>query len=74
VIAGGLADLVIGMGIAFRKTARPALLAALALSIFYAVAGTLLLPRLWIEPLGPIVKIFPIFLTMVTALILLRDR
>jgi uncharacterized protein YbjT (DUF2867 family) len=74
VIAGGLADLVIGIGIAFRKTARPALLAALALSIFYAVAGTLLLPRLWIEPLGPIVKIFPIFVTMVTALILLRDR
>lgn len=74
VIAGGLADLAIGFGIAVRRTARPALLAGLAISLFYAAAGTLLVPRLWIDPLGPMVKIWPIFVLMLVALSLLRDR
>ncbi len=74
VIAGGLADLLIGIGIAFRRTARPALYAALTISLFYAVAGSALVPRLWIDPLGPMVKIWPIVVLMLVALALLRDR
>lgn len=74
VIAGGLADLAIGIGIAIRRTARPALWAGIALALFYAVAGSILLPRLWIEPLGPLLKIWPIILLMSVALATLRDR
>ncbi|MFC7398296.1 SDR family oxidoreductase [Chelatococcus sp. GCM10030263] len=74
VIAGGLADLLIGIGIAFRRTARPALYAALAISLFYAAAGTAILPRLWIDPLGPMVKIWPIIVLNLAAFALLRDR
>jgi uncharacterized protein YbjT (DUF2867 family) len=74
VIAGGLADLLIGIGIAFRRTARPALYAALAISLFYAAAGTAILPRLWIDPLGPMVKIWPIIVLNLMAFGLLRDR
>jgi uncharacterized protein YbjT (DUF2867 family) len=74
VIAGGLADLLIGIGIAFRRTARPALYAALAISLFYAAAGTTILPRLWIDPLGPMVKIWPIIVFNLVALAILRDR
>src|SRR5205823_4186036 len=40
VIAGGIADLAIGIGIAVRRSARLALYLALAVSFFYAVAGT----------------------------------
>jgi uncharacterized protein YbjT (DUF2867 family) len=74
VIAGGLADLVIGIGIAIRRFARPALYAALGISIFYIVAGTFMLPRLWLDPLGPMMKIWPILALNFTALAILRDR
>lgn len=74
VILGGLADLAIGVGIAVRRTARPALYAALILSAFYIVAGTAILPRLWIEPLGPLVKIWPILALNLVALAILEDR
>jgi uncharacterized protein YbjT (DUF2867 family) len=74
VIAGGLADLLIGIGIAVRRFTRPALYAALAISLFYVAAGTILLPRLWLEPLGPLAKIWPILMLNLTALAILKDR
>lgn len=74
VVAGSLADLVIGIGILFRRTAKPALLAALCLSLFYALAGTILLPRLWAEPIGPMLKIWPILVLNLVALATLDDR
>jgi uncharacterized protein YbjT (DUF2867 family) len=74
VIAGGLADLLIGIGIAVRRFTRPALYAALAISLFYVVAGSVLLPRLWLEPLGPLTKIWPILMLNLTALAILKDR
>jgi len=74
VIAGGLADLAIGIAIAIRRTSRWGLYAALAISLFYALAGSILLPRLWIEPLGPLLKIWPIIMLNLVALALLRDR
>ncbi len=74
VLAGGLADLLIGIGIAIRRFTRPALYAALAISLFYVAAGTILLPRLWVEPLGPLAKIWPILMLNLTALAILKDR
>jgi uncharacterized protein YbjT (DUF2867 family) len=74
VVAGALADLCIGIAIALRRTARPALWAAVALSLVYAVLGTLLVPRLWIEPLGPMLKIWPIVALHLAALAILEDR
>jgi uncharacterized protein YbjT (DUF2867 family) len=74
VVAGALADLIMGVGIAWRRTTRPALLAAVAISLFYAAAGTLLLPRLWIDPLGPMLKIWPILALNLLLLAILDDR
>lgn len=74
VIAGALADLTIGLGIAYRPTAKLALYGALALSLFYVVAGSILLPRLWAEPLGPLWKIWPILALNIVALAILDDR
>ena len=73
-IAGALADLAIGVGIAMRRTARAALWAGIALSMTYAIAGAALVPRLLIDPLGPLLKIVPIVLLMLVALAILRDR
>nr|WP_246526314.1 SDR family oxidoreductase [Plastoroseomonas hellenica] len=74
VIAGGIADLAIGAALLHRRSARPALLAALALSVAYLVAGTLILPRLWADPLGPLLKVAPILMLHLVALATLEDR
>ena len=62
------------MGIAVRRSARFTLYGALAISIPYATAGTIILPRLWLDPLGPLVKIFPIMVLNLVALAILKDR
>jgi uncharacterized protein YbjT (DUF2867 family) len=74
VIAGALADIAIGVGIAFRRTARGALWAAIAISVFYMVAGTFVLPRLWLDPVGPMLKIWPIIALNLVALAIRDDR
>jgi hypothetical protein len=74
VIAGSLLDLASGIGIAIRRSARFALYAALSISVFYVIAGTIILPRLRIDPRGPMVKIFPIMVLTLVALAILKDR
>jgi uncharacterized protein YbjT (DUF2867 family) len=74
VIAGGFADLAVGVAMIFRRATKYALWAGIILAVFYALMATLLLPRLWIEPLGPLLKIWPIVLLMAVALAVLRDR
>jgi uncharacterized protein YbjT (DUF2867 family) len=74
VVAGALLDIAIGAAIAFRRTTRQGLWAAVAISVFYVIAGTLMVPWLWAEPLGPFLKIFPILVLNFVALAILEDR
>jgi uncharacterized protein YbjT (DUF2867 family) len=74
VIAGALADIAIGVGVAVRRTARKALYAAVAISVFYMLAGTIVLPRLWLDPVGPMLKIWPILALLFVALAIVEDR
>lgn len=74
IAAGGLADVATGIGIAFRRTARLALYAGIVLSLAYAVIGTLMLPGMWADPLGPMLKIWPIIMLMAVALAIRGDR
>lgn len=74
VVAGGLFDLLIGLGVLFRPTTRLALWLGIAVSVFYAVAGTLVLPRLWLDPIGPMLKIWPLIVLNAVGLALARDR
>lgn len=74
VIAGALADIAAGLATAYRPTARVGLYGAIALSLFYAVAGSILLPELWKEPLGPLMKIWPILVLHFVALAILKER
>jgi len=59
VLAGSLADCLIGAGLLLRAFTRPAALAAIALSIVYLASSAVLTPHLWTDPLGPMVKVFP---------------
>jgi uncharacterized protein YbjT (DUF2867 family) len=74
VLAGGAADILIGLAIAFRRTSRAGLYAALAITLFYLAAGTLLLPGLWADPLGPLLKAVPIMVLNLIAIAILEDR
>jgi uncharacterized protein YbjT (DUF2867 family) len=74
VVAGALADLTIGIAIAYRPTSRYGLYAAIAISFAYSLIGTILVPRLWADPLGPILKIWPIIVLHFVALAILTDR
>jgi uncharacterized protein YbjT (DUF2867 family) len=51
-VAGSVMDFSIGVAIAFRRSNRWALLAGVAVSLFYMLAAALLTPELWVEPLG----------------------
>ena len=60
VIAGALADLAIGFAILTRPLSRYGLWAALIISLVYVVIGTTLVPRLWNDPLGPMLTIWQV--------------
>ncbi|MFO1090855.1 MAG: SDR family oxidoreductase [Hyphomicrobiales bacterium] len=74
IIAGALADIVIGIGIAVRRTSPLALKAAIGLSFVYVILGTILVPRLWADPLGPMLKIWPVIALNLVALAIVDDR
>ena len=74
IIAGCLADIAIGIGIAFRSAARLALWAGIFLSFVYVALGTVMLPRLWADPLGPMWKIWPIIVLLAVALAIREER
>jgi hypothetical protein len=73
-VAGAFADIAIGLAILYRPSSRYGLGAALGISLSYAIIGTILVPRLWVEPLGPMLKIWPIVLLNLVALAILEDR
>jgi uncharacterized protein YbjT (DUF2867 family) len=74
VIAGASADVLIGLAILYRPTSRYGLYAALLISVAYAIIGSILVPRLWREPLGPMLKIWPIMVLNLVALAIREDR
>lgn len=74
VFAGAIVDASIGMSIAWRRTSRIGLWSGIAVSLFYAAAGTILRPDLWNEPLGPFLKILPILTLHFVALAILEER
>jgi hypothetical protein len=74
VIGGGVMDVAIGLLILFRRTAKLGLVLALLASLFYIAAGTALLPGLWLDPLGPMLKIWPILALNLILLAILDER
>ena len=73
-VATGMLDIAIGLGIAVRRSARASLWAGVAVSVFYLSASVLLLPELWADPVGSMVKTVPVVVLMLVALAILDDR
>lgn len=74
VVAGALADIVIGLAILWRPASLYGLRAALIISLTYVVIGTALVPRLWADPLGPMLKIWPVLMLNLVAMAIREDR
>ncbi|MDO3436804.1 SDR family oxidoreductase [Rhizobium sp. CBN3] len=69
-----LIDVALGAAVLVRPLAERALLGMLAVSLAYLTGGTLLEPALWLDPLGPLVKVLPSILLTLTALATLDER
>ncbi|MER2269315.1 SDR family oxidoreductase [Methylobacterium oxalidis] len=69
-----LADIAVGLAIAFRRTCRAGLVAGIALSLSYMAGAVILTPSLWIEPLGALVKTGPAIILILVALATLDER
>lgn len=74
VIAGALADIALGAALFWRPWARLACWGMIALTGVYLVAGTLLTPQLWADPLGPFVKTLPAAILALVCAALLEER
>ncbi|MCE6957631.1 SDR family oxidoreductase [Cereibacter sphaeroides] len=74
VIGGGLADLGLGLAILRRRWARPAALGMMILSGLYVAGSLVLVPGLWLDPLGPMVKVLPGMVLAGFVAAMLEDR
>jgi uncharacterized protein YbjT (DUF2867 family) len=70
VLLGALIDIALGIAILVRSTSQAAAGGMAVLSALYLAGATVLAPSLWIDPLGPLVKVVPgLVLALVAAAI-----
>jgi uncharacterized protein YbjT (DUF2867 family) len=74
VLAGSSLDVLIGLGLLARSWTRRAAVAAILVSLAYLAAGTILTPGLWADPLGPLIKIFPVIALALAVAALAEER
>jgi uncharacterized protein YbjT (DUF2867 family) len=74
VVAGAVLDMMLGVGVLLRRASRAALLGMLAVSFAYLAAAAVFAPQLFLDPLGRVLKIFPIILANLFALAVLDER
>jgi hypothetical protein len=74
VAGGSLLDVTLGCALLMRRTARIAALASIAVAAFYLLAGTLIAPELWGDPLGVYVKVIPVMALATGVALLIKER
>ena len=67
-------DVILAMAVLVRPLARSALLGMLTITTGYLTAASLVEPFLWLDPLGPLVKVVPSILLTLVALAILDER
>ncbi|MGB7319600.1 MAG: SDR family oxidoreductase [Planktotalea sp.] len=69
-----LVDIALGVGILRRRYARKTCIAMIAVCVIYLASASAVTPFLWLDPLGPLLKILPALILCLTTLALLEDR
>ncbi|WP_432449515.1 SDR family oxidoreductase [Aliiroseovarius marinus] len=67
-------DLALGAAILYRPWVQKALLGMFLTCAIYLISASVVTPGLWLDPLGPLVKILPIMLVIALMSPLLEDR
>ncbi|NYD80649.1 hypothetical protein HD884_000690 [Ochrobactrum intermedium] len=71
VYGGAFADIGLGLGILWRSVTRMATVGMIVLSACYLFGGLVVAPDLWLDPLGPMIKVVPaIVLAAIVAMML----
>lgn len=74
VVVGAFADIALGTLVLFRRLGRLACLGMIALSAAYLVSSLFTAPDLWLDPLGPMVKVVPSIVLVIVTLGILDER
>ncbi len=67
-------DIGLGVAVLIKRFSRRAMQGMLLLTAFYLLGATVLEPSLWLDPLGPLVKVLPSIVLTLTALATLEER
>ncbi len=69
-----LIDIALGVALLWRPWAARVCLAQAGVCLFYLLGASVLVPALWVDPLGPLVKILPAMLLSLILAVLLEKR
>lgn len=67
-------DIALGLLVLVRKHAAKALWGMIGVSLFYLLSASVVTPALWLDPLGPLVKVLPSVALALVALPMLETR
>ena len=73
-VATSLLDIVLGAGVLLRRWSHISLSGMILVSLGYLAGSVVLTPELWIDPLGPLIKVLPSTFLALTALAVLEER
>lgn len=74
VVTGSIADILLGALVLYRPWAKPACLGMALLAIGYMAGAVAFTPDLWLDPLGPMVKVLPSIGLALLAFAMLEER
>ena len=74
VLIGAVVDIALGAAVLARRWVKLALSGMIAVSLAYLIGASLFAPDLWLDPLGPLLKVFPAIVLALFTLAFLPDR
>lgn len=74
VVFWSLVDIALGLAVLLRSWALRACQVQVAVAAFYLIAATVVIPELWLDPLGPLVKVLPALMLSLIAIPMLENR
>lgn len=73
-VATSLLDIALGVGVLVRRWSHISLSGMIIVSLSYLAGSVVRTPELWIDPLGPLIKVLPSTFLALTALAVLEER